>query len=149
MIRLLIAEYTATFTQGFAAAISENPWIEIVGIAQTGSEAVDLARCFQPDVILMNDELPILNGFQATRIIMQDGFVPVIIMSADVDNRNKFIQVLAAKGVDLIGKPDIQNDSEMKTWIDLLVDKICSLHTARCLLNRLRRDAEYAVFEAA
>jgi DNA-binding NarL/FixJ family response regulator len=65
----LIADDHRLFAESLMAVLSEDERIDVVGIAGNGQEAVDLARKLQPDVILMDLKMPVLNGFEATRQI--------------------------------------------------------------------------------
>ncbi len=68
-IRLLLADDHIVVRQGIANLLSEEPDIEIVGSAANGQEAVELAQELLPDVILMDMNMPKLNGIEATRIL--------------------------------------------------------------------------------
>lgn len=73
-IRVLIVDDIPQVRQELAtmlklASKNTSPQIEIVGDAQNGEEAIHLSRLLDPDVILMDLEMPILNGFEATRLI--------------------------------------------------------------------------------
>jgi DNA-binding NarL/FixJ family response regulator len=68
-VRILIADDHRLFAESLMAVLSEDERIDVVGIAGNGQEAVDLARKLQPDVILMDLKMPVLNGFEATRQI--------------------------------------------------------------------------------
>jgi len=70
-IRLLIADDHALFREGLRAILKSVPDIEIVGEAGTGREALALASDTAPDVILMDIQMPDLNGVEATRLILQ------------------------------------------------------------------------------
>ncbi len=70
-IRLLIADDHALFREGLQAILKSVPDIEIVGEAGTGREALTLASDLNPDVILMDIQMPDLNGVAATRHILQ------------------------------------------------------------------------------
>ncbi len=66
MIRVLIADDHQLFRQGLRLLLSQATDIHIVGEARDGQEAVDLAQRLNPDVILMDIEMPHVNGLRAT-----------------------------------------------------------------------------------
>jgi DNA-binding NarL/FixJ family response regulator len=68
-VRILIADDHRLFAESLMAVLSEDERIDVIGIAGNGQEAVDLARKLQPDVILMDLKMPVLDGFEATRQI--------------------------------------------------------------------------------
>jgi DNA-binding NarL/FixJ family response regulator len=67
MTRVLIVDDDDLMRAGLAAVLSSDPTIAIVGEASTGREAVERARCLEPDVVLMDVRMPDLNGIAATR----------------------------------------------------------------------------------
>jgi DNA-binding NarL/FixJ family response regulator len=66
-IRVLLADDQALFREGLDTLLSVHRDIEVVGQATNGQEAVDLALKTRPDVILMDMQMPVLNGIGATR----------------------------------------------------------------------------------
>jgi DNA-binding NarL/FixJ family response regulator len=70
-IRVLIADDHALFREGVNAILKAVPDIELVGEAGTGQEAVKLASDLTPDVILMDIQMPDLNGVEATQRILK------------------------------------------------------------------------------
>lgn len=90
-IRVLLADDQALFREGLDTLLSVHKDIEIVGQASNGQEAVDLALKLRPDVILMDMQMPILNGIGATRRLKQS--LPecrVIMLTTFNDNETIF-----------------------------------------------------------
>ncbi|MFE3759636.1 response regulator [Nocardia tengchongensis] len=71
-IRVVIADDQALVRAGFVALLDAQDDIEVVGEADHGGQAVDLARALHPDVVLMDIRMPILDGLAATRAIAAD-----------------------------------------------------------------------------
>jgi DNA-binding NarL/FixJ family response regulator len=72
-IRVLICDDQALVRAGFRAILGSRPEIEVVGEAENGAEAVALAERRRPDVILMDIRMPVLDGVEATRRLVEAG----------------------------------------------------------------------------
>jgi DNA-binding NarL/FixJ family response regulator len=72
MIRVLIVDDQALVRGGFRSILEGQPDIEIVGEAEDGAQAVDLARENDPDVVLMDIRMPRLDGIAATRRLLDE-----------------------------------------------------------------------------
>jgi DNA-binding NarL/FixJ family response regulator len=70
-IRILLAEDHMVVREGFRKLLAAEADFEVVGEAQTGRQAVALARKLRPDVVVMDIAMPLLNGLEATRQIRQ------------------------------------------------------------------------------
>lgn len=71
IIRLLIVDDHPTHTEGLVALFKEEPDIEVVGWAANGQAALEMALDLEPDVVLMDMEMPVMNGLEATRRILK------------------------------------------------------------------------------
>ncbi len=69
-LRVLIADDHPLFRKGMRALLTATPGTEVVGEATTGQEVIELAAALQPDVILMDLQMPGINGIEATRQIL-------------------------------------------------------------------------------
>ena len=85
-MRVLIADDHALFAKTLEAILSGTPGIEVVGIADDGLEAVGLAVTLAPDIVLMDIEMPHLDGIAATRRLRELGLeMPVLVLTASSD----------------------------------------------------------------
>lgn len=69
MIRVLLADDQSLFREGLAFLLSQQADLEVVGEANHGGEAISLCQELQPDVILMDVQMPVCDGVEATREI--------------------------------------------------------------------------------
>jgi DNA-binding NarL/FixJ family response regulator len=81
-IRILIADDHELFAEGLADIVGTYPDLEVVGRARDGSEAVALTEALHPDLVLMDVEMPRLDGIAATREIATAGRARVLMVSA-------------------------------------------------------------------
>ena len=70
-ITVLIADDQTLFREGIKDILTGEKWVEVVGEASDGLEAVALAKKFKPDVVLMDIKLPKMDGINATRKIRE------------------------------------------------------------------------------
>ena len=104
-IRALIADDHTLFRDGLRALLASIPDIEVVGEASNGKEALRLAAEHQPDVILMDIQMPDLNGIEATRQILRTSpHVGIIVLTMLQDDDTVFAVMRAgARGYVLKG----------------------------------------------
>ena len=86
MPRVLIADDEPLFAEALAVLLGVDARIEVVGRALDGSEAVELARELDPDVVLMDLSMPGVDGFVATeQILAEDEGTHVLVLSGSDD----------------------------------------------------------------
>ncbi|SRR6266566_749914 len=86
-ITVLIADDHTIVRRGLRSLLQTEPDIEVVGEAETGRQAVQLAMALKPDVVLMDIAMPMLSGLEATRqITRQAPFSRVLILSSYNDD---------------------------------------------------------------
>src|SRR5207248_2400590 len=70
-VRVVLVEDNSMFRQTLELLLELRSTIDVVGSVATGREAVELARQLQPDVVVMDNRMPGLNGAQATAAVLQ------------------------------------------------------------------------------
>jgi DNA-binding NarL/FixJ family response regulator len=91
MIRILLADDQVLFRQGLAYLLALEVDLEIIGEASNGKEVIILAQQLQPDVILMDIRMPILDGIGATREIHQNHpQIQILVLTTFDDDEDVF-----------------------------------------------------------
>ncbi|HYB00406.1 MAG TPA: response regulator transcription factor [Ktedonobacteraceae bacterium] len=108
MIRILLADDHPIVREGLRAVLETQPDFEVVGTpeqAASGDEALQLAMELQPDILLLDLEMPVMDGVETIRRLRQqlrleagrgDGIRPRIIVFTAFDNDERIIAALAA-----------------------------------------------------
>lgn len=109
-IRIVLADDHAHFRAGIRALLLTEPDLEVVAEATTGVEAVAQATALQPDVLLMDLNMPGMNGIEATRhIVHSSPHIAVLVISMYEDDDSVFTALQAgARGYLLKGAPKVE-----------------------------------------
>lgn len=106
MIRVLVAEGDAEVRRRIVALLRADPALDVVGEVAEGCEAVDATERLRPDAIVMDIQLPGVDGYEVTRRIMRVVPTPIIMISEHADDlERRAFEALAAGALVLVGKP--------------------------------------------
>jgi two-component system response regulator NreC len=95
-IRVLVVDDHTLVRQGIRALLQAEPDLEVVGEGSDGREAVQLARELMPDVIVMDLNLPVMDGMEATRRIKESAPQIQVLALTMHDSDEYFFRVLQA-----------------------------------------------------
>src|SRR3990170_4660328 len=84
-IRAVIADDQMMVREGFSVLLNAQPDIEIVGEAVDGQDAIDKVTALEPDIVLMDIRMPVLNGIEATRQIVRAGLPTRVLVLTTFD----------------------------------------------------------------
>jgi two-component system nitrate/nitrite response regulator NarL len=92
MIRVLVVDDWPSTREGIKAMLGSSPNIQVTGEASGGQEAVQVAAEEQPDVVLMDVRMPVMDGLEAARLI-KDGWpqIKVILLSMEPPSREEML----------------------------------------------------------
>ncbi len=124
-IGVLIVDDSAFMRKFLTDIMGQDKDIEVIGAANNGLEAVEMAKRLKPDIIILDIEMPQMDGLTCLKEIMKHGACKVVMLSSYTKKGQKYtIEALENGAVDFIAKPDNFFDimkSEKKTEI---LDKI-------------------------
>jgi DNA-binding NarL/FixJ family response regulator len=99
MIRVVVADDHGVLRDGLAGVISAQSDMELVATAANGAEAVDLCRSNAPDVVLMDLEMPVLDGIDATKAIVAEAPSTAVLVLTSFSDRRRITGALDAGAV--------------------------------------------------
>lgn len=123
MIKIMLVDDQAMVRRGLRMRLALEPDIEIIGEASNGREALDLSQKLIPDVIVMDIEMPELDGISASQILQErlpDCSVIILTLHDDVQNRSRALASGAKAFVPKQGGAAVLIDAIRKLRPDLL-----------------------------
>jgi YesN/AraC family two-component response regulator len=115
--RVLIADDSTAIRQSLSALISRLNNVEIVGLARTGSEALELIRTLKPDAVTLDVRMPEINGINVLKIIKRERLeIMVIVLTALVEDEYR------RKCLELGAKYFFHKSTEFEMVIDVLTE---------------------------
>lgn len=109
MIRVAIADDHAILREGVKLLLEADPDIEVIGQASNGLEAVRVAAEQKPDVMLMDIQMPGVDGIEATERVRRQAPTTKVLVLSQIDNEEYLVRVLQAGAMGYVLK---QNASE-------------------------------------
>jgi DNA-binding NarL/FixJ family response regulator len=96
VIRVLVADDHPAYRRGLELMLAEVDGLEIVGMAETGARAVELAASAAPDVVLMDLRMPDLDGIEATRRVNATDHAPAVVVLTMFDDDESVFTAMRA-----------------------------------------------------
>ncbi|MEM7247086.1 MAG: chemotaxis-specific protein-glutamate methyltransferase CheB [Acidobacteriota bacterium] len=103
---MLVADDSSIVRDILERVLSRIDDIQVVGMATNGKEAVALTKDLEPDVVLMDVRMPVMDGIEATASLMEDRPTPVLILSSAInEDANVAFEAIQAGAIDVVAKP--------------------------------------------
>ncbi|MEV4999124.1 response regulator [Streptomyces niveus] len=145
-VRIVLADDQPLVRAGLRMVIADAPDLEIVGEAGTGTEAVRLVRELRPDVVVMDIQMPGMDGIEATRMITADTSAPRVLMLTTFDDDNNVYAALRAGAGGFLVKDMALDDILTATRVVAAGDALIAPSVTRRLIEEFaNRPAPAAV----
>src|SRR6476620_482652 len=105
VIRVLIVDDSAFVRKVMRQMLSRSPFVEVVGAARDGGEALELVEQLKPDVVTLDLNMPAADGLTFLQAQMARSPLPVIVVSMASKDGQQVLQALEAGAVDVVQKP--------------------------------------------
>ncbi|NQT61040.1 MAG: chemotaxis-specific protein-glutamate methyltransferase CheB [Bacteroidetes bacterium] len=123
MKKVLVVEDSYTVRELLVNILESDPEITVIGSVENGADALRFIGRQKPDVITMDAVMPIMDGYEATRIIMETDPIPIVILSAHIDSQeiSSSFEALEAGAVAVMEKPvGIRHPDFHKVSLDII-----------------------------
>jgi len=127
-MRIAIVNDTAMILESLRRIVMSNPDNQLAWLARDGAEAVQRCAANTPDLILMDLVMPVMDGVEATRRIMQESPCAILIVTATVrGNTSKVFEAMGAGALDAVKTP-IATPGKSAVGTDMLLAKIATIN---------------------
>lgn len=146
MISILIAEDSKVIALLLKGILEAEPDMKVVGVAEDGAKAIQMARDLKPDLVTMDIHMPQVDGFAAIRTIMAENPVPIVVVSSlsSGTERDVTFRAFEEGAVAVIEKPHNLHDSDFERTRKQLVETVRVMAEVKVVKRRLnaQRPAE-------
>lgn len=142
-IHVMIVEDSSVVRQFLTHVIGSDPRLEVVAAVDSGEAALRVLHRVSPDVISMDIHLPGINGYEATRQIMEEKPTPIVVVSGSIDRseQKSSIQALRAGALAVIEKPAGTSHEDYEALAERLCTQLAIMSQVRVVRQRFNRDS--------
>lgn len=147
MIKVVIVEDSPVAREFLTYLLTSDPEIQVVGIARNGAEALDVVKEKRPDVITMDIHMPIMDGFEATRRIMETVPTPIVIVSGSIGATEvtSTFRAIEAGALAVVRRPPGMNHDAFEAGSRELLQTVKLMSEVKVVRRTLRTPLGHAV----
>jgi DNA-binding NarL/FixJ family response regulator len=117
-LRVVIADDHKLFAELLRSSLCTDDRVDVVGLAFTGTEAVDLVQEFEPDVVLMDLNMPVMDGVEAIRRLRESGCLTRVLVLTSSDSQDDAVRAMEAGAAGFVRKDQSVGDL-METFLEV------------------------------
>ncbi|MFO1445927.1 chemotaxis response regulator protein-glutamate methylesterase [Bacillus sp. Bva_UNVM-123] len=126
-INVLVVDDSAFMRKLISDFLSEDPQIKVIGTARNGEDGIKKLKNLKPDVITMDVEMPVLNGLDALKYIMENHPIPIVMLSSTTnEGTNDTLTAIQNGAIDFIAKPSGAISLDLHKIKEDLIRKVIS-----------------------
>ncbi|MBU1247931.1 MAG: chemotaxis response regulator protein-glutamate methylesterase [Proteobacteria bacterium] len=132
MIKVLVVDDSAFMRKAIATMLEKDPQIQVVGSAKNGQEGLEMIKQFNPDVVTLDIEMPIMDGLTALRHIMMESPRPVLMVSSlTTEGAESTLKAMELGAVDFIPKQLSKVSLDIVKIESNLIEKVKAIATRK------------------
>ncbi|MBC7951330.1 MAG: chemotaxis-specific protein-glutamate methyltransferase CheB [Rhodospirillaceae bacterium] len=138
-VKVLIVEDSPVVQRLLEHVINDDPRLHVVGFAIDAMEAMRMIRLLEPDIVTMDIRLPRMNGFEATRWIMREHPMPIVVVASNVDDKALDISMnaLRAGALSVVAKPSGLSHDEYQAMASQLCTQLVIMSQIKVVRQRV------------
>ena len=130
LVKALIVDDSAFVRKVIREILSSSPYIEVVGQAKNGVDALELVETLKPDVVTCDLNMPELDGVGFVKKQFARHPVPIVILTASPHDTGQVLEALEAGAVDFVQKPSAMANDSLRLIREELIEKVKSAAAA-------------------
>lgn len=144
MLRVVVVEDSPVARDLLVEIFNAEDDIDVVGAAKNGEEGVRLVKELKPDVVTMDVQMPVMDGYEATREIMITQPTPIVVVSGSNDSPDaeKSMNSLQAGALTVTGKPSAPTSPDFEASSRQLIDTVRTMAQVKVIRQRRPRDSQ-------
>lgn len=144
IIHVLVVEDSPTSRQLLVNYLNAEEGIEVVGAVEDGLEAVKIVPELKPDIIVMDINMPNMNGFEATKEIMQENPTPILLVSSEwnIDDAKTAIKNMGIGALAALEKPTGPGHPDFRKHLEDLIEHVRVLSQVKVVRRLKQRESK-------
>ena len=124
ILRVLVVDDSAYVRKVVKQMLSRSPFVEVVGTARDGEEALELVQELRPDVVTVDLMMPGIGGLGFIREQMARAPIPIVVVSIASETSQLVLDALDSGAIDIVQKPSALATEKVFEMSDELVEKV-------------------------